>query len=187
MITTATNPIELLDKMLDSGDDIWETAVNIGMNDEEEMTVRRWRQGDVTLRIEGAYGDGIIEKFATALNVNSSTLKQRRTMSNFYTSDTRYLFENSVGYSHYREAMRCGNIDDAIDSLNYASENDMPVWKFSEYINKRLGKERRNSDSIEGWVLGYDSLGDEYNVKIRVDRAGLDYLKEVYIVNIRAK
>lgn len=151
MTTATTNPLDVLDYMLDSGDDIWETAVSIGIQNENELTVQRWLQGDITLRVEGAYGDGILEKFATALNVNTSTLKQRRTMSAFYELDTRYLFDD-LGYSHYREAMRLGDILAAVDALNYASENDLPVWKFAEYVNKRLGKDIQTHESCDGRV-----------------------------------
>lgn len=153
----------MLDQMLERGEDIYETAVSIGIQNESELTIQRWLQGDITMRVEGAYGDGIITKFATALNVNTSTLKQRRTISKFYESDTRYLFDDTVGYSHYREAMRLFHIDDAIEALRHASENELPVWIFKDYINKRLGVEKQELESAEGIIWKtYELDGREY-------------------------
>lgn len=165
MINEQVNPIELLDYMLDSGDDIWETAVSIGIQNEQELTKQRWLQGDLTLRVEGTYGDKIITKFATALNVNTSTLKQRRTMSRYYTLDTRYLFE-SLGYSHYREAMRIGNLDESIEALELASKNEWPVWELAEYVNEHIGKEKSTHESYEGKITGFRYSGGVMHLQI---------------------
>lgn len=169
MINESVNPIDLLDQMLDSGEDIWETAVSIGIQNEQELTKQRWLQGDLTLRVEGAYGDKIITKFATALNVNTSTLKQRRTMSRYYTLDTRYLFE-SLGYSHYREAMRIGDLDESIEALELASKNEWPVWELADYINEHLGKEKETTETMECEIVDTFWRMDGNHITIRLPK-----------------
>jgi hypothetical protein len=184
---TMIDPIEALDSMLERGEDIYEIAVDIGIQNETELTRQRWLQGDLTLRVEGAYGDDIITKFATALNVNTSTLKQRRTISKFYKTDTRYLFDN-LGYSHYREAMRWGDIDRAMESLNHASEYDLPVWKFKEFMDNGLGKDRLEHTSAEGTIFCYaGQIDGKYIIEIAISEDDAKWLKDADRVVIRAK
>lgn len=165
---TMLDPIAALDTMLERGEDVWETAVSIGIQNENELTVQRWLQGDLTLRVEGAYGDGIITKFATALNVNTSTLKQRRTISKFYPSDTRVSFD-SIGYSHFRTAMKLEDLDKALWALEKADNRGWPIWKFDRLLNRLLGKARRNSDTLEGQVSRKFAQEDGYYITVKFE------------------
>ena len=184
---TVIDPIEAIDLAYTQGVDTWEMMVSVGQSDEEEMGIRRWRQGDLAIRIDKHYGDNTIAKFADAIAVNTSTLKQRKVMSAFYELDTRYRFQ-AVGYSHFRTAMKLGTLEKAMWALEKADERLWPVWKFERLLNRYLGKNHPTRETIEGYVLhNYETMGDEYLVKIRVDKAGLDYLQEVYIVTIRAR
>lgn len=160
------DPIDLIDRMLDEGEDIWEAAVTIGQMDEYDMAIRRWRQGDMVLRVQRQYGEGILSKYATALNVKTNTLKQRRTLSNFYTKDTRVSFSN-VGYSHYREAMRLGNIDKALWALDKASTKDWPVWKFGLLLDRLLGK-KAAAENVEGVIERTYSQDDGHYLVVKV-------------------
>lgn len=176
MITT-NDPIAALDRMTQEGYDIYDAAVTIGMADETDMATRRWRQGDLTLRIEKHYGESTVVKFATALNVNTNTLKQRRTMAAFYTPDTRVSYEN-VGYAHFREAMKLGSLDRAVWALEKAHLKDWPVWKFALLLNRLLGKPAR-AEAVTGVV---DSFTEGYAV-IRLN--GDDMLTPGQTVTIR--
>lgn len=187
MDAVMVSPIEMIDLMLEHGEDIYETALNIGIQDESEMNERRWRQGDLVLRVAKQYGDSIVVKFATALNVNTSTLKQRRTMSSFYSnSDTRVSYPN-VGYSHYREAMRLGDVDLAVAALEHASENDMPVWEFAKYINLLLGKEPEPSKNIPGEISDVYKRDGVGVVEILIALDDMEYIKSGSMVNLKPK
>jgi len=140
------DPIEIIDRSIAEGLDTWEAMVQIAADDEIEMAERRWRQGDLALRVEKQYGGEMIVKFASAINVPTSTVKQRRQMSAFYQKDTRYLFEN-IGYTHYRAAMALG--DDALWALRKASMKDWPAWKFELLVKRLLGKSKANKPILD--------------------------------------
>lgn len=186
METVMVAPIELIDRMLEQGEDIYEAAVSIGIQNENELTVQRWLQGDLVLRVAKQYGEGIVVKFATALNVNTSTLKQRRTMSHFYEKDTRYLFDD-LGYSHFREAMRLGDMDSAVEALRHASENDMPVWEFAKYIDLKLGKEKEPAPNIPGEISDVYKRDGVGVVEILIALDDMAYIKSGSMVNLKPK
>ncbi len=146
-----TDPIQAIDEAYAQGIDTWEAMVSIGVNDEEDMTIRRWRQGDLAIRIQKHYGENTLTKFATAITVNTSTLKQRKVMSTYYQKDTRVSFPN-CGYSHFREAMKLGNIDKSLWALEKASIKDWPVWKFGMLLNRLLGK-KSGAGGLTGFVV----------------------------------
>lgn len=186
MKTIVGDPIELLDRMIEQGEDIYEAAVSIGVQNENELTVQRWLQGDLVVRLQKAYGEGIVKKYAAALNVNASTLKQRRTMSWFYEKDTRYLFEN-LGYSHYREAMRLDRLEDATEALRHASENDLPVWVFKDFVDKQLGKEKSESTNIPGTITDVFKRDGVCIVEITIGMDDMDAVKSGANVSIKTK
>lgn len=131
------DPIEIIDLSIAEGLDTWEAMIQIAADDEIEMTERRWRQGDLAIRVQKQYGENMIGKFASEINVPLPTVRQRRQMSAFYTNDTRVLFPN-LGYTHYRTAMSLG--DDALWALRKASVKDWPCWKFDKLVKRLLGK-----------------------------------------------
>lgn len=149
MLSEATVSIAYIDHLLAEGDDIWEAAVSIGQSNEKHMTAARWLQGDLALRVEKSYGEDFLGKFATAIDVNHSTLKQRRQISAFYPEDTRYQYENLV-YSHYRTAMQLG--DRALWALSKASTRDWPAWKFELLIKRLQGKHEPTGKTTTGQI-----------------------------------
>lgn len=179
------NPIEVLDDMLSTGEDIWEAAVTIGMSTEESMTIQRWIQGDACLRVETQYGESTIAKFAAAIAMNTSTLKQRKTMSAYYPKDTRVSFP-SLGYSHYRAAMRLGDIDKSLWALSKADDKQWPVFRFEELL-KRLQGKRRGVDTIEGQVSGWTFSGGKFCLIVKLDTEDIQKRWEGQQVTIRAK
>lgn len=71
--------------------------------------------------------------------------------------------------------------------IDFASEHEMTGDDILEAV-QRITKKETKLKSIEGFVMHeYDTRGGDYIVKIIVDKAGLDYLQEVYTVTIRAK
>lgn len=186
MIRDALDPIEMLDKMIEEGADIYEAAVSIGLQDEGEMTVRRWRQGDLVARLEKHYGESILKKYAVALAVNASTLKQRRTMSQFYEKDTRYLFEN-VGYSHYREAMRLENLEEAVKILQRASDEDMPVWVLKKAVDECLGKEEKPTTSIPGMIERIFERDGKCIVEMSIALEDVEFIRGFKDIQIKVK
>lgn len=148
---TILDPIEAIDRAYEEGIDTWEAMVSLGASDEEEMGLLRWRQGDLAVRVETRYGDKTLSKFADAIGVKYSTLKQRWEMARFYEKDTRVSY--ALFYSHYREAMRFGVLDTACRALDKAALRDWPVWKLGLFIDRCLGKERPSQSSFEGVIV----------------------------------
>lgn len=164
MEIVTTDPIDYLDNLLANGSDIWEVAISIAQDDESEMTVRRWRQGDLSARVEKKYSENTLSKFAAAINVNTSTLRQRRNMALFYPPDTRAIGDN-LGYSHYREAMKLGSLERAIWALEKCSAKDWPVFKLAKLLNRLIGK-GKPKDILEGEITGVYIFDDE---KVTID------------------
>lgn len=182
---TMHDPIAELDRLLNRDIDIWETAIAIGQSTEEEMSIRRWILGDVAIRVDTKYGENSISKYAAAINVNSSTLKQRRQMSAFYPKDTRVAF-STLGYSHYRAALKLGDIDRALWALEKAEKRNWPVFKFEQLLNRLTGK-RRNSDTIQGEIHGYGDFDGYSTITIKVNKDDVQQLLHMNRVTIRPK
>lgn len=177
--------LEAIDRAYTEGIDTWEMLVSIGASTEENMTTQRWIQGDAAMRVETQYGDKSLSKFASAINVKHNTLRQRCQMARYYEPDTRYQFEG-ISYSHFREAMKLGDIGKSLWALEKASAKDWPVWKFELLLKRLLGK-RRNSDTAEGIIQNYSAAIGVYTLEIRVSEDDFKWLVDAYKVTIRAK
>lgn len=184
MAIKTINPIELIDNMLAANEDIWNIAVSIGQADEDDMTIKRWRQGDISTRLEKSYGENVLAKYAGEINVNTSTLRQRRNMSNFFPSNSRAVGDN-LGYTHYREGMKLGSLDKAIWALEKCSAKGWPVWKFAQLLNRMLG-EKKQHESVQGEIVGV-SIWDGDSVAIDVIVKDVDWIHSGTKIVIRAK
>lgn len=165
MITTI-DPIEAIDRAYVEGIDTWEALVALGASDEEEMGIRRWRHGDLALRVEKHYGSDTLSKYADVIGVQTPTLKQRRQMSAFYEPHTRVAFLN-LFYSHYREAMRYGDIETALRALDKASLRTWPVWKLKRFVDRCLSKPAP-PPPMEGEIFERYHEGDDTFIVLRV-------------------
>jgi len=164
---TIIDPIEAIDRAYIEGIDTWEALVALGASDEEEMGIRRWRHGDLALRVEKHYGENTLSKYADQIGVQTPTLKQRRQMSSFYNLDTRVAFLN-LFYSHYREAMRYGDIDTALRALDKASLRTWPVWKLKHFVDRCLSKVKP-VPQMEGEISRRYQQEDGYYLVVRMD------------------
>lgn len=126
-----------IEKMIAQGDDPWEAIVSSGLASEDDITERRWHQGDLAGLVEKRYRDDRLGSFAKAINTPVSTIKQRREMSAFYKKDTRYLFAN-LGYTHYRDAKRLGDVDKALWALEKASIRGWTTERMGMIISRYL-------------------------------------------------
>lgn len=160
---TVNDPIAALDRMAAEGYEIWEAAVSIGMADEADMTVRRWRYGDICTRLQRKYRDRSIDQYASAVNIAASTMRQYHAMSEYYVPDTRYQFEN-LGYKHFRDAKRFEQLSVSLRALEKASDRGWPAWKFEQFVTRALGKPARAS-AVTGEVLYFN----ENEVMIALD------------------
>lgn len=177
----AIDPIEAIDRAYTQGIDTWEAMVALGSSDEEDMGIKRWRQGDLAMRVEKRYGDKTLSKYADAIGVIYSTLKQRWEMSRYYEPDTRVSYP--LFYSHYRQAKRFEVLERSLRVLNKAALRDWPVWKLQLFIDRCLGKDRPSRESAEGEVMRAYQQDDGRYLVIRVD---ID-IKTGQIVTIRVK
>lgn len=181
MINLTHDPIEAIDTMAAGGEDIYETAVALGQSTEEEISVRRWVLGDLATRVCTTYGDETISKYAAAINVNSSTLKQRRQMSEYYPQATRTAYA-SLGYSHYRAAIKFGDLAKSLAALEKCEAKQWPVFRFEQLLTRLLGK-RRNADSVEAVVTRAYSQEDGHYFVIKTNVE----LKTGQVITIKLK
>lgn len=131
--------VEVLDRMIEQGEDIWEAACSIATADELSIGERRWNLGDVASRIDKQYGKNRIGDFAKVTGNTVASLKQYRAVSKFYAKEHRSLFEN-LSWSHYRRAKSLKDIEDALDMLEQASINSWSCEMTDIEVAKKKGK-----------------------------------------------
>lgn len=136
-ITAFESSIDALKEMAANGEDIWEAAVSLGIQDEDDLTELRWRQGDLAMLIDKRYGDDRLGSYAKAINVPIRTIRHRRQMSRFYENGTRYRFANAH-YAHYREAMRLETPERALWALEKASQRGWTIERMGMILSRYL-------------------------------------------------
>lgn len=174
-----------------TADMTYEILCDIGRDYSESLDTFRWKIGDIGNLVMELYSDRSIEEFAKDINQRKSTVYQYSKMSKFYGVDIRDRLKEelpNLSYSHLREGLRIADTctPDVIAWLEEVSANGYTADEASRKLTERLGHATR--ESVEGYVMGnYDTQGDEYIIKIRVDKEGFNYLKEIHSVMIRAK
>jgi hypothetical protein len=179
------DPITVIDTMLDGGADIWETAISAACEDEQDMAARRWRLGDIALRVQKAYGKNRLGDFAKQINVPVPTVRQYRHMSEFYPNDTRYCFEN-VGYSHYRAAIGLKELDAALELLTVCANESATVEDTLVKISKIKGKPtspRKLLDAEDARIIDLDMRTGRLVLEIGrgADLSALCDMNEVHV------
>lgn len=136
-IATFENSLDALKQMADAGEDIWEAAISLGIQDEDDMTEIRWRQGDLAGLIDKRYGDDRLGSYAKAINIPARTLRERRQVSAFYENGARRRFAN-IGYAHFREAMRLETPERAMAALEKASARGWTYERMGVILSRFL-------------------------------------------------
>lgn len=106
--------------------DIYETAISASIQIEDDADEARWFIGDVACLLETRYGENVIEQFAIDMNLGKKTAFERRAMAQFYPRDVRNALRAdapSLRWSHFRRAKSLGDLDEALNVLQRASEN----------------------------------------------------------------
>lgn len=122
--------------------DTWEEIVDIGIELAQATDRNRWAMGELAVRAERKYGDGCIGKLAYAINVRTKTLYDYHRVSAFYGQYSAHA--ENLSWSHYREALRIGDLDRALWALEKASSRDWRVEKFSAILSRYLGKNKHD-------------------------------------------
>jgi hypothetical protein len=167
-----------------------------------QIDARRWVVGDRAILIDKQYGEHTIDDFSRDIGMNKNTVYGWRRVAEFYPESVRRTILNAfpnLTYSHYKDALRCDDLDMAIQWLEQVSAEgwspDQAAYKLtlarSEGIDNGASEGSADRDtlrSIEGFVMReYDTRGGDYVVKIIVDKMGLDYLQKAHTVTIKAK
>lgn len=134
---TTITPLQAIERIIESGEDAWESIISLAQSGENDMAQRRWLLGDLALLVGKQYGKNRLSDFATKAGIARSTMNQYKNMSQFYENDTRVSFPN-LSYAHFRAAMRLK--DDATLFLSEASANEWTVEHAQIEAQKRAGK-----------------------------------------------
>lgn len=124
---------------LDEIADDWETLADVGRFIAHEQDKDRWAMGDLARRVEKRYGESSLKKYATEIGLASSkTLTDYRRVSAFYAPSLRSEYP-ALSWSHFREAIRLGDIEQAMAKLEQAEANSWPVAE----LNRQIGGKKR--------------------------------------------
>lgn len=137
--------LEAIEQAAEQGNDIWEMVISAGITSSDDEDKARWQIGDLALLVKKEYGEDAIGKFAKEIKCPVKTVKNRRQICAFWdrrNSPRRdFLAElPNVYFSHYREAVRLGDLEQAIEFIEECHLNDWTVEAAALEINKRLGK-----------------------------------------------
>lgn len=118
----------------------WESLVTAGLELVQASDRNRWTLGDIAILAERHYGEGSIKKLATEIRVpKHKTLYDYHRVAKFYDHGARAEFVQ-LSWSHYREAMRLGSLENARAVLTEANDSDWPVAALAREIKKRCGE-----------------------------------------------
>lgn len=151
-MTDSITPLQLVERMIDAGEttQALEVIVEIAKTAEADGATGRWLIGDLANVVTKVYGKNSMKTFATQTGIAYSTARQYKSMSAFYTIDTRVALAelSNIGYSHMREAMKLGESAQAF--LVEASKQDLTVEALKVEITKRLGKPAPAKKLLDG-------------------------------------
>lgn len=161
METALTNDdiLALIDRAGEAGEDIYDTAVNAGVVAAGDHDKNRWLIGDLASRIKKRYGQDMIGRFATDINMEKSRVKDYRRVCEFWEKDTRASILATmpvITFSHMRLAMRLGNHPEALSFLEECADNAWTVEQAMLELNKRQGKAEPPVKLLEITTLRYE-------------------------------
>lgn len=142
----------------------WEALCSYGLQISSSLDKNRWILGDLACIVGTKYGEDFIGHYAKEIGQHKKTLEGYRRVARFYPDRLRVeLFEDcpNLFYSHYKNAMRAGNTDDARRYLVECSANNWTVDEASRYLSDRLGVFRDDSDGDDN-----PGTGGETNVLV---------------------
>ena len=120
-------------------DDAWESLCEAGRLMTTANDNNRWALGDLAQRVEKRYGESTLADFASQIRLFEKTLAGYRTVSMFYQKETREDFP-ALSWSHYREAMRLGSLEKALELLALVQDQNLSIREMTKLINEALGK-----------------------------------------------
>lgn len=140
-----TGVLEAIENAASSGRDVWEMVISAGIDASDKGDEARWMIGDLALLVKKSYGDDAIGKFAKDIHAPVKRVEEYRTVCAFWdrqkSARADFLAElKNVYYSHYREALRLGDYDKAVQFIEDCALNDWTYEAARLEVNKRLGK-----------------------------------------------
>jgi hypothetical protein len=135
--------------MADEG--VWEALASEGLSILQDHDRNRWRLGEIAQLVERGYGKSALRNFANDINIRPPTLYEYHRVTAFYSPDDRDTFP-MLTWSHYRAAMKM-DYDAAIDALTHASDIDMRIGDFTDYV--RMLCEEAPKPRVLATITGY--------------------------------
>ena len=106
----------------------YSNLVQAAIDARKAMDTGRWLLGNYVRQLITYYAEHTIEQFADEVGVDSRRLYEYGVMASFYPMDAREsLSELDLTYSHYREARRLGDLDQAVEFLKTIALNRWTV------------------------------------------------------------
>lgn len=153
--------------------DDWESLTAIGQLIRQQQDGHRWLLGDLAAKVERAYGDKSLEKFSSDIGIDRvKTLRDYHRVARFYPSAARAEFP-ALSWSHYREAMRSGDVDKAMAKLEEAEGNNWPVAELGRKIGGRTHWKK---------VFDKEGLSVELYQFITQTVSQMDVTKKIHVV-----
>lgn len=138
----ATADGELIDDLtpINQLTDDWEELTMAGLAASEGQERRRWYLGDLAQRVARKYGAKSLKSFAGDIKIPKvATLRDYERAARFYPFNARAEYPE-LTWSHYREAIRAGELELAMEWLEKANNNKWNVVRLGQAISKTQGK-----------------------------------------------
>lgn len=154
------------------------------------MDSHRWSIGDDAALVESKYGQHTTEDFARDIGANKSTIAGYRRVSQFYPKSIRRIKLDelqNLTYSHWKDALRLKDLDEAIKWLEQVSDEGWSPDKASHELTEKLGHktvEPPIPGTIEDVVVQIDGT---VLVLILIGKDDLETMKKVIGADVNLK
>jgi hypothetical protein len=115
------------------------TLVNDAITARQAMDTGRWLIGEYVRQLKTYYKQKTIEQFSDEVGIDPKRAYEYASMSSFYPlNDRAELSDLDLTYSHYREARRLGDLDQAKAFLSEIALNHWTIQQTRERLKIML-------------------------------------------------
>lgn len=141
---TYDDAIDVLERAVEAGENVWDTAVNLGMVLAQDSDALRYHLGDLACIVPKQYGKDTLGRFAADIGIERTRLQEYRTTCAFWTRGVRRdLLQRlpSVNYSLLRlTATHFTSPKEAVTFLEDAADGNWTVEKARLELKARKGE-----------------------------------------------
>jgi hypothetical protein len=145
-----------LEEASKQGEDIWDTAANLGAMINKSLDRKQFTLGDLACLVAKRYGQDTLGDFATSIGVRKKRLQEYRTVCRTFEKSARADILSQcpqLSYSHLRlAAHKFDTLDDSMAFLNACADSNWSVEKAELKAKEMAGQPLPPQKFIDGHI-----------------------------------